>query len=566
MFQAGSNFQNCNAGCPLQLRSATGLKNHLLVSRDQAFYATSLASIFEDAPNRRGPTGARGPRDLGPLLGPSGRGPGPGSMCTGLLRMPDGPDADARQPGSLDLSSPLTLQYIFAGSSQQKLGKLGCLNSKADGSDPYASAANSKHDECDDIPDFGISELFEVKTMLGEGGSGQTWLSRDLKTQEEVAIKFIPRPIPKIVLPMIKHEIKIQADLGDGHVNLWDTVASRNGLFLSEDEARYFVRQFFDAVEYLHQNRVAHRDLKLDNIVLDGSRPPRIKVCDFGFAKNWDADNCNMNTQIGTPVYMSPQLISARQTKQGYDATKADLWACGVLLFVMLLGMFPFEHTEHPDPNSSEAHVEVWLQQIKCSWRENPRVSDSAAKLSESCRDLLDKIFELDEGRRITIEGIRAHPWYTKKIPDKYEAALKAIQLDQLIIDKNVEGGKFVSEERDKSLELLLEQTGKHAEPGEKITRIDLTRVQRLPSSTPSSSTPSKPALQTQPMQSEERDKALELLLEQQAKHADTWGEDNENRSDKGATATQLNPLQLNPIQICSSNPTHAERRAGTRP
>ena len=66
-----------------------------------------------------------------------------------------------------------------------------------------------------------------------------------------------------------------------------------------------------------------------------------------------------MYTQIGTPVYMSPQLISSRQTKAGYDATKADVWACGVLLFVMLLGMFPFEHTEHPDPNSSEAHVEV---------------------------------------------------------------------------------------------------------------------------------------------------------------------------------------------------------------
>eukprot|EP00798_Chlamydomonas_sp_ICE-L_P019998 gene19998-26711_t len=75
------------------------------------------------------------------------------------------------------------------------------------------------------------------------------------------------------------------------------------------------------------------------------------------------------------------------------------------------------------------------------------------------------------------------------------------------------------SEERDKALELLLEQTGKHAEPGEKITRIDLTRVQRLPSSTPSSSTPFNPALQTQPMQSEERDKALELLLERTGKH-----------------------------------------------
>jgi serine/threonine protein kinase len=62
----------------------------------------------------------------------------------------------------------------------------------------------------------------------------------------------------------------------------------------------------------------------------------------------------------------SPQLISSKSSKQGYDAQKADVWACGVLLFVMLLGMFPFEHSEHPDPNSSDAHVEVGWAGPRC--------------------------------------------------------------------------------------------------------------------------------------------------------------------------------------------------------
>ena len=61
-----------------------------------------------------------------------------------------------------------------------------------------------------------------------------------------------------------------------------------------------------------------------------------------------------------TPVYMSPELINSRNGAKGYDGRHVDVWASGVLLIVMLLGAFPFDHIEHPDPNTSEAHLEVW--------------------------------------------------------------------------------------------------------------------------------------------------------------------------------------------------------------
>ena len=61
-----------------------------------------------------------------------------------------------------------------------------------------------------------------------------------------------------------------------------------------------------------------------------------------------------------TPVYMSPELINSRDGAKGYDAQSVDVWASGVLLIVMLLGTFPFDHIENPDPNSPEAHLEVW--------------------------------------------------------------------------------------------------------------------------------------------------------------------------------------------------------------
>mmetsp|Transcript_7770 Transcript_7770/g.19278 ORF Transcript_7770/g.19278 Transcript_7770/m.19278 type:complete len:422 (-) Transcript_7770:514-1779(-) len=389
---------------------------------------------------------------------------------------------------------------------------MGCLQSKPE-PDPCINV--SKHGDPrkdisvkpeNDMPDFAVGQTHKVMRMLGEGGSGETWLCKDLNSGNDVAIKFIQRPIPKVVLPMIFHEVKIQAQLGEGHVNLvqarellltkthlglamefvsggnltgyvtekWDTTGLRNGLFLTEDEARYIFKQFLSAVDFLHKNHVAHRDLKLDNIVLDGSKPPRIKLCDFGFAKNWD-EGSNMFTQIGTPVYMSPQLISSKQSKQGYDATKADVWACGVLLFVMLLGMFPFEHSEHPDPNSSDAHVEVWLQQIKCSWRENPRVAASAAKLSPNCRDLLDKIFEMDEAKRIDIPGIRAHAWYTAPLPDMYESVLKELGVQQETITQRMEAGLYASESRDKALQAIVDRAGGEHRPG--IDADDVVRV-----------------------------------------------------------------------------------------
>eukprot|EP00798_Chlamydomonas_sp_ICE-L_P010463 gene10463-8422_t len=282
---------------------------------------------------------------------------------------------------------------------------------------------NSDSDDSATSPEsFNIEEFYEVRRLLGEGASGETWLCVNKITRKNEAVKFIKRPIPRLALPSITHEVKIQADLGDGHINLvkakgliltsshlclvmeyasggnltnhvtmgaW-SCEERNGLFLAEDEARYFIWQSIQAVHFLHSNHVAHRDLKLDNI-----------VCDFGFAKSWN-EEAHMKTQVGTPVYMCPQLIKCSDGIP-YDASKADLWACGVLLCVMMLGLFPFDHVEHPDPNESAAKHEVLRYQVQCSWREHTRVAEAARKLSMECRDLLDKIFELDERRRISL-------------------------------------------------------------------------------------------------------------------------------------------------------------------
>eukprot|EP01025_Chloroclados_australasicus_P057464 TRINITY_DN7162_c0_g1_i1.p1 TRINITY_DN7162_c0_g1~~TRINITY_DN7162_c0_g1_i1.p1 ORF type:complete len:429 (-),score=26.56 TRINITY_DN7162_c0_g1_i1:444-1730(-) len=344
---------------------------------------------------------------------------------------------------------------------------------------------NIKGDVC-----FGLQSSHEMIRLLGKGGTGETWLCRNKQTDQLEAVKLIKRPIPKLLLPMIFQEIKIQADLGDGHLNIissheviltpshlalcmeyasggsltsyvsdrWNSTPERGGLFLSEDEARYFFIQFVLAVEYCHSHNVAHRDLKLDNTLLDNSNPPRLKICDFGFAKAWGDASQNLFTQIGTPVYMSPQQINSRNGNRGYSGSKSDVWAIGVLLFVMLLGMFPFEHTNHPNPDRSAAYLEVWLQQIKSSWRENPRVSRYAARLSPECRDLLDKIFQLDESKRLTIAQIKEHPWYTKPLPPLLKMALDELKTAQRKVNRLVDSGVYQNSERDDKLKQLIKE------------------------------------------------------------------------------------------------------------
>lgn len=236
------------------------------------------------------------------------------------------------------------------------------------------------------------------------------------------------------------------------------------------------------AVKYCHSYSIAHRDLKLDNTLLDSSNPPKIKICDFGFAKDWSEDN--LLTQIGTPVYMSPELIKVNnkpgEEKKGYSGASVDVWASGILLLVMLLGSFPFDHHDHPDPNTSEAHLEVWLQQVSKRWSEVPHMRESINNLSIECKDLLNRIFVIDAEKRIKIEQIERHPWYKKPLPAKYEKALEELREKQKELDKVQErrmSNKVAEQERRRQLQALVMEATMLPNPDEDsvVKRMDLS-------------------------------------------------------------------------------------------
>ncbi|KAJ9514865.1 kinase-like domain-containing protein [Haematococcus lacustris] len=333
----------------------------------------------------------------------------------------------------------------------------------------------------------GLSQAYKVNKLLGSGAEGNTWLVQDVNTNQYWAIKLIKLPLPARFVQAIFREIKLQSELGEGHQNIitpeevvltshylglvmefapggslthYITQKFREcrgvGLLVPEDEARYLFKQIVMAVDYCHRHHVVHRDLKLDNTLLSGHNPPYIKLCDFGFARGWGEDS-HFTTVIGTPDYMSPQITAAKaQGKALYDGTKADVWAMGVLLCVMLIGKFPFEGDSVSTMGVNDPMKKVWVQQNKTTWSQNSLLKEQLPYLSPEAHDILDRMFELDEQKRIDLRGIMAHPWYNGPMRPHLDEALTKLQQEQESVEKRVAVGAYRSKQRDQAISNLI--------------------------------------------------------------------------------------------------------------
>jgi serine/threonine protein kinase len=105
---------------------------------------------------------------------------------------------------------------------------------------------------------------------------------------------------------------------------------------LQEDIAKVLFKQIIEGLGYIHSKKILHRDIKLDNILLDGLG--KVKIADFGVSKIVKNGEI-MKEQCGTPAYIAPEIIKDK----GYTGFKADLWSAGVVLFAMLYGTVPFK-------------------------------------------------------------------------------------------------------------------------------------------------------------------------------------------------------------------------------
>lgn len=158
---------------------------------------------------------------------------------------------------------------------------------------------------------------------------------------------------------------------------------------MKEPVCRRFFKQITEAFDYLHERGIAHRDIKLDNILIE-DKTFMIKIIDFGFAA-FCVDNQKLKIFCGTPSYMAPELVR----KSEYDGRQVDMWALGVLLYALLSGTFPFR-----GQNEKELYGKIQRGQMKC-----PEM------MSRDARYIISRLIEVDTRKRFRAQDLMKEKW-----------------------------------------------------------------------------------------------------------------------------------------------------------
>ncbi|XP_006663738.1 CBL-interacting protein kinase 15 [Oryza brachyantha] len=262
-----------------------------------------------------------------------------------------------------------------------------------------------------------LMERYELGRLLGQGTFGKVHYARNLDSNQSVAIKMMDKQkVLKVGLSeQIRREITTMRLVAHKNiVQLHEVMATRNKIYfvmeyvkggelfqkvekrgkLTEAVAHKYFQQLIAAMDYCHSRGVYHRDLKLENLLLDENE--NLKVSDFGLSALAESKRQDglLHTTCGTPAYVAPEVIS----KMGYDGAKSDIWSCGVILFVLVAGYLPFQ-----GPNLMEMYHKIQHGQFRCpGW------------FSRKLQKLLYKIMDPNPSTRISIQKIKESTWFRR--------------------------------------------------------------------------------------------------------------------------------------------------------
>ncbi|KAM7277139.1 hypothetical protein ACFE04_019005 [Oxalis oulophora] len=276
-----------------------------------------------------------------------------------------------------------------------------------------------------------VFKKYDMGRLLGKGTFAKVYHAKNIITGESVAIKVINKEFVKQegLMEQIKREISVMRLVKHPNVvELKEVMATKTKIFvvmeyvrggelfakvakgkLKEDQARKYFQQLISAVDYCHSRGVSHRDLKPENLLLDENED--LKVSDFGLSALPEQlrHDGMLHTQCGTPAYVAPEVLR----KKGYDGSKADIWSCGVILYVLLAGYLPFQ-----DENLMKMYRKIFRAQF-----------EYPAWFSAETRRLISKLLVNDPGRRIAIPAIMRVSWFRRNLSMPVEFSLNLEQI-----------------------------------------------------------------------------------------------------------------------------------------
>jgi len=260
-----------------------------------------------------------------------------------------------------------------------------------------------------------------AEEVLGEGASAVVRLGYEKLSQKKVAIKIVPKLVETGDLgkvekrkKSISNEINILRYLSEleDKVNcaqLLEVIDSETVYYLvfeyrsgslhsfvkkrhhfAEEDAKKLFGQLVQAVAFLHRHRIAHRDIKVENILLDDDLG--VSLCDFGFALHV-TPGVKSTEWCGSPFTVSPEILQ----RVPYSPEAVDVWALGSVLYTILCGFFPF-HASTP--------AEVYERTKQGRFHTFP------AHVSRAARDLVSRCLTVDAGKRISVSHILKHPFF----------------------------------------------------------------------------------------------------------------------------------------------------------
>lgn len=258
---------------------------------------------------------------------------------------------------------------------------------------------------------------YQLGRLLGRGSFGKVHKARSLVDNSVVAVKIIDKAktVDAAMEPRIVREIDAMRRL-QNHPNIlkiFEVMATKTKIYLvmelatggelfgkisgrrklKESVARRYFQQLVSALSFCHQNGVAHRDVKPQNLLLDAEG--NLKVSDFGLAALPEQlRNGLLQTSCGTPAYTAPEVFGRR----GYDGSKADAWSCGVILYVLLSGALPFD-----DSNLATMYKKIH--------RRDYQFPDCITK---PARYLIYQLLDPNPETRMSMEKLTTTSWFRK--------------------------------------------------------------------------------------------------------------------------------------------------------